>query len=136
MWSFFHWYRRCFTSPASRQTIRRGRTMRGRRPLLEKLEDRCVPASITASFNATAVAAGNTIWFESIANSVSGVGSSPATIHVTNQTISFTDSLAGTINVSLPNTDLTLTPGGTSATTTFDTTNGKWSSNDPTGLSG
>src|SRR5205085_10559620 len=39
-------------------------------------------------------------------------------------------------NLSLPNAELTLTPGATSASTSFDTTNNSWVSNAATGLTG
>jgi hypothetical protein len=110
-----------------------------RRPrlFLETLEDRCVPAGsfIASSFNSIPIAPGNAIWFSSVAN-VMGVGITPATIHVTNQVITFNDSLAGNINVTLPDADLTLSPGATSASTTFDSTSSKWTTSAPTGLAG
>jgi hypothetical protein len=108
-----------------------------RRPLyLELLEDRTVPStySISSSFNSTAVAPGDTIWFSSVISGVGGMGTAPATINVTNQTITFSDSVGGSFNVSLPNAVLTLTPGGTTATTNY--TGGQWASNDPSSLGG
>src|SRR6516225_8124286 len=77
-----------------------------RRPLyLELLEDRTVPStySISSSFNSTAVAPGDTIWFSSVISGVGGMGTAPANVTVTNQTITFTDSTGGTFNLSLPN---------------------------------
>src|SRR5580704_7480691 len=90
-------------------------------PRLEILEDRSVPSavsSITSNFNGTPIPAGDDIWFSSVAK-VQGVGSSPATLDVTNQTISFTaNNVAYTVNV--PDSNITLTPGATSATATYD----------------
>jgi hypothetical protein len=110
-------------------------------PSFEVLEDRTVPStySIASSFTASAVAPGGTLWFSSVAGSVTGFGSNPATIHVTNQTITFADTLNGvttSYNLTLPDADLTLTPGATSATTTFNSTQNKWFTNVPTGLAG
>src|SRR5579859_1131975 len=97
MWSFFHWYHRFSNSVASRRTTRQRKAL-PRRPLgLEVLEDRWVPtttSSIAVNFNATAVAPGSYIWFNSVAN-VAGVGTNWCNIYVTNQTISFSDTLGG-----------------------------------------
>jgi hypothetical protein len=136
MWSLFDLFRRRLTKSARPAAARRKAPMRRLQPWLELLEDRTVPTSITASFNSTAVAAGRTLWFSSIINSVSGVGSAPVNVSVTNQTISFTDSQAGTINVSLPNAVIQLQPGGTTSATSFDTTNNQWVSTDPSNLGG
>jgi hypothetical protein len=137
MLPFLHLGRRRLTALPARSEVQRPSLPRLRRPALERLEDRCVPTSsfIASSFNSISVASGSTLWFSSVA-SVTGVGSAPATVHIANQTISFWDSVAGNVNVSLPDADLTLTPGATSASTTFDSTSGKWSTNVPTGLAG
>ena len=58
---------------------------------------------------------------------------------MTNQIVTFSDTLNGVTtnyNLSLPNADLTLTPGAPSATTSFDAANNKWVTNSPTGLAG
>ncbi len=138
MWKFFDRILRRLTTPAARPSTKRKSAPRRRSLLLETLEARWVPStySIAANFTSTAVAAGDTLWFSGVANNVTGVGSSPASITVTNQTISFTDSYAGTINVSLPNAVLTVNPSASSATTTFDTTNNQWLTTVPTGLGG
>ncbi len=137
MGSFVDWYRRCFRAPAAQRTAKRKGAPYRRPLLLEALEARWVPStySIAANFTSTAVAPGDTLWFSSVASGVNGLGSSLASITVTNQTISFTDSFAGTINVSLPNAVLTFTPGGTSATTTFNSSN-QWVTNVPSNLGG
>jgi hypothetical protein len=91
-------------------------------------------SSITSNFNGTAIPAGDTIWFSSVAQ-VQGVGSSPVTIQVVNQTISFT---ANGVNetVSVPNTQLTLSPSATTATTTFNAGTDSWQTSTPTKFSG
>src|SRR5262245_547416 len=104
------------------------------RPSLLPLEDRTVPStvsSITSSFNGTKIAAGNDIWFSSVAK-VSGIGSNPVNLHVTDQTISFIAN--GTpYTVGVPDTELTLTPGATSASTTYS---GGWDTSAPASFSG
>src|SRR4051812_44449113 len=85
----------------------RERPRQRRRPSIEILEDRTVPTvySIASTFTSTAIAPGGKIWFNSEVNTVTGVSGAPATIHVTNQTISFSDTNNGVTtnyNLSLP----------------------------------
>jgi len=101
---------------------------------LETLEDRTVPSvvsSIPSNFNGTAIPGGDDIWFSSVAK-VSGVGSSPVTIDVTNQTISFTANSTN-YSINVPDTVLTLTPGQSTASTTF---NNGWNTSVPSQFSG
>ncbi len=140
-WSLFGLLRRRLAPARRAATTIRTNSARRARLLLETLEERTVPSSysITANLNSTAIAPGSTLWLSSVVGSVTGVGSAPVTVAVTNQTISFSDTLNGVTtnyNLSLPNANLTLTPGGSSATTTFDSTNNVWNTNVPTGLSG
>jgi hypothetical protein len=99
------------------------------------LEERVVlstVSSITSNFNGTAIPANDSVWFSSVAK-VQGVGSAPATVTVDHQTISFTaNGVAYTLNV--PDTVLTLTPGATTATTTFSA--GAWHTSVPASFSG
>jgi hypothetical protein len=104
------------------------------RPTVELLEDRSVPSvvsSISSNFNGTAIPAGDDIWFSSVAK-VQGVGSSPVTIHVTNQTISFTANSTN-YTVAVPDSTVTLTPGATTATATFSS---GWDTSVPSHFSG
>src|SRR5262245_6324398 len=110
--SLFRLFRPLLNAAVRPAKAKRKNAPRHQRLWLELLEDRCVPTSIASTFNASAIPAGSTIWFSSVATSVTGVGTSPATIHVTNQTIAFSDTLNGVTtnyNLSLPNADLTLT---------------------------
>jgi hypothetical protein len=139
IWSLVQLLRRRIKSAAATTTKRKAR-LRPWQPYLEMLEDRTVPAtsSIASNFNGTAIAPGDTLWFSSVA-SVTGVGALPATIHVTDQTVTFSDTLGGVTtnyNLSLPNADLKLIPGATSSATTFDTTNNEGVTSVPTGLAG
>jgi hypothetical protein len=100
---------------------------RRQRPLaVEALEDRSTPtaSAITASFNGTKIAAGNTIWFSSVAK-LSGLGTSPVTLHVANGAIDFT---AGGVpyHLIVPNGEIVFTPGATSASDAFDPTDNDW----------
>ncbi len=91
-------------------------------PELERLEDRLQPSvsSLVSNFNGTAIPAGDTIWFNSVMK-VSGLGSSPVTLHVTDASVSFTPKGASAPTVvSVPDANITFDPTGTSATTTFD----------------
>jgi len=107
-------------------------------PSVLALEDRAVPSAVTSTitgnFNGTAIAAGDDIWFSSVAK-VQGVHSSPVNIWVADQTISFT---AGSTpyTISVPNTILTLTPGATSATATYSAGPNAWNIDVPGNFSG
>ena len=91
-------------------------------------------SSITSNFNGTAIPAGDTVWFSSVGK-VSGVGSSPVTLHVTGQTISW--SVNGSpVTVAVPDATINIVPGATSATTSFDATTGTWVTTEPPNLSG
>src|SRR5581483_11436881 len=81
--------------------------------------------SIAANFNSTPIGAGSTVWFDA-AMQASGLPKTGAvTVHVTDAAISFT--AGGTAyKVAVPNADVVLTVGGTSAATSFDPTDGDW----------
>ncbi|HEV3384053.1 MAG TPA: SdrD B-like domain-containing protein [Gemmata sp.] len=100
----------------------------------ESLEDRVTPtvSMITSNFNGTAIPAGDYVWFSSVAK-VSGVGSAPVTLDVTNQTISFTSNgTPYTLNV--PDSAIVLNPAATQASTSFGATG--WSVSSPAKFSG
>ena len=139
-WSLFGLLRRRF-APARRvvATLRKNPARRSRLQL-EALEDRLVPAvsSIASSFNSTAIAPGSTIWFSSVLNPTN-VGTNSITISVTNQTITFSDTMNGvttpyTLNV--PNAQITLSSSVTTATTTFNSALNQWVTTAPFGLPG
>ena len=113
------------------------RTASRLRPSLEMMEDRVVLStlsSIASNFNGTAIPANDSVWFSSVAK-VQGLGSSPVTLRIVGQTISFT--LNGIPqSVSVPNTVLTLSPTATSATTSFDAGTNTWKTTAPASLSG
>jgi SdrD B-like domain len=133
-----------FLNPLARTSDRQKPARAARRPAaagfqprLELLEDRSVPSavsSIVSNFNGTAIPAGNTIWFSS-AFKPSGLGSDPVTLHVTDQTISF--SAAGTdYTVAVPDSLITLSPTATTSTATFDVGANTWDIVVPTKFSG
>ena len=100
---------------------------------LEPLEDRTTPtvSSITSNFNGTAIPAGDYLWFSSVAK-VSGLGTTPATVHVTDQTISFTAN--GTqYSLDVPDSTIVFDPANTSASADF--TSG-WQVASPSSFSG
>lgn len=104
--------------------------------MLEVLDDRIVPSvsSITSTFNGTAISAGSTLWFSSVFK-VSGLGDAPATVHVTDQVISFTAN--GTAySISVPDSDITFSSATTIATTAFDAGQNTWVTNLPRSFGG
>jgi hypothetical protein len=104
------------------------------RPSLEILDDRTLPSvsAITSNFNGTAIRAGSTVWFNSVMK-VSGVGSSPVTIHVNQATIS---SPAFGATIAVPDATITFDPSGSPATTTFDDATNSWVTTVSPGLGG
>jgi hypothetical protein len=107
------------------------------RPTLEALEERAQPSAtsvIGSNFNGTAIKAGSTVWFTSVAK-VSGLGSSPVELHVVNASIDFT---AGgtTYDVAVPNADIKFSPTATTASTVFDTATSTWETTMPTHFGG
>jgi hypothetical protein len=62
--------------------------------------------AISCNFNPTAIPAGSTLWFNSVFT-VTGLGSAPANLHFTNQTISFTVNGTPT-TYSLPNSAVSI----------------------------
>jgi hypothetical protein len=105
---------------------------------VEVLEDRWVPSgfsSISANFNGIAMAAGDTVWFSSVFKLKGPQLTSAANLYVTNQTLSFTAGGAS-YSLSLPNAHVTLTPGATSASTSFNAASNEWDTALPTNFSG
>ncbi len=115
--------------PRSRKSIGKtpGSSPRRWRPFLEGLEDRLQPSglsSIVSNFNGTPIAAGNTIWFSSVAK-VSGVGANPVTLSIVIAEIDF--SAAGTTyQVPVPNATITFSPTASQATTAYDPGSNTW----------
>jgi hypothetical protein len=107
------------------------------RPTVEALEDRLVASAtslIQSNFNGTAIAAGDTVWFSSVAK-VSGLGSAPATLDIENATINF--SANGTAyHVSVPNAAVTFSPTVTTAVTSFDAATNTWETTVPVNPAG
>lgn len=103
--------------------------------MVESLDDRIVPStfsSIASNFNGTAIPAGSSVWFSSVLK-VSGLGSSPTTLHVTGQTVSFKVNVT-TFSLPVPDSTLTFSPSTTTGTTDF--VGGQWVSNLPKTYSG
>src|SRR4051812_41677955 len=105
-----------------------------RRDPVEKSAQAVTTGSSNASnFNGTAIAAGSSIWFSSVFK-VSGVGSAPVRVFVSSQHIAFS---ANGVSYDLPVPDglVTITPGATTASTTFGA-NGRWQTSIPAQFSG
>jgi hypothetical protein len=106
------------------------------RPAIEPLEERLQPSAsvIQSNFNGTAIAAGSTVWFNSVLK-VSGLGAAPVTLDVANGEIDFTAN--GTAYaVAVPDATITFTPGGTAATTTFNAGSNTWVTSVPSNEGG
>jgi hypothetical protein len=100
----------------------------------ESLEDRTTPtvSMISSSFNGTGIPTGDYVWFSSVAT-ISGAGSTPVTVNVSDQTIDFTS--GGTsYSLSVPDSTIVLDPAITTASTTFGA-NG-WSVSAPSNFNG
>jgi len=81
-------------------------------------------SSASTAFNATALAAGNTVWFVSRLK-VSGLGSAVTTIYARQASISFT--VNGTPrSISVPDARIIFDPAASTTTTSFDTTAQRW----------
>jgi hypothetical protein len=90
--------------------------------------------TIADAFNATPIAAGSVIWFNTVL-SLSGLHSGGATVNFDNVTISF--AAGGTpYTLSVPGATVTVSPTAPNATTTFDATTGRWKTIAPAGLAG
>ncbi len=91
-------------------------------------------SSIASNFNGTAISAGNTIWFNSVAK-ISGAGSNLAHIKVSQAAIQFS---ANGTNYSLPvpDTFITISPTATQASTSFNTTSNRWETTVPASYTG
>ena len=81
-----------------------------------------ISSSISSNFNATAIPAGDTIWFSAVMKLNGAVPNALVSIAVHHSTIQFT---AGGANYSLdvPNSVVTFFPAATTSTATFDTAN-------------
>src|SRR5579859_2112330 len=85
-------------------------------------------SSITANFNGTAIAGGDTIWFSGVFQP-KGLVNAPVVIFVRNSTITFTAN--GTnYRIPAPDANITFDPSTTTATTSFD---GQWQTFAPSG---
>src|SRR6266404_1284597 len=92
-------------------------------------------SSISANFNGTAIAGGDTIWFTSVMKP-SGLGTNPVTIFVRNSTVTFA---ANGTNHSMPvpDSNITFSPSATGATISFDSAKNLWQITVPSsGLAG
>jgi hypothetical protein len=70
-------------------------------------------SAITSNFNGTAIAAGDSIWFNGVTK-VSGLSASPTTIFVTHATITFTAN-GKTYLLTVPDSEITFSTSTTSS---------------------
>ncbi len=107
--------------------------------LLEKLEDRDVPSTlstIAANFTPPPIPAGDNLWFDS-SFKVAGIGpgTSAVTLHVTNQTVTFSAS-GGSYTENVPDATINLSSSTTVASTVFDPGSNSWITNLPIKFAG
>src|SRR6266511_3259617 len=91
-------------------------------------------SSIESSFNATPIAGGNFIWFNSAIH-VDGPGSDAATLFLNDSAITFAAN-GRNYNLSVPAARITFDPAATAASTSFDAASNRWATIVPGGLSG
>src|SRR6185369_1647830 len=91
-------------------------------------------SAIELSFNPAPIAEGNVIWFHS-AMSVNGLGADPATIYLSNASISFTAN-GTSYNLPVSDTRMTFDPSVSEATTSFDAASNRWMTVVPSSFSG
>jgi hypothetical protein len=91
-------------------------------------------SAIASNFNGTPIAAGTYLWFNSVLK-VSGLGSSPVTLHFTSQVVTFAAN-GTTYSLAAPDSVLTFSPTATAATTTFDSSSNSWVTTLPSSFGG
>lgn len=99
-------------------------------------QNSCMPAKSDngSNFNGTAIAAGNTIWFNSVVN-VRGLSSVAGTLVFDNSVITF--SLNGkTVTLPVPSATIKFDAKATSASTVFSTITNSWVTTVPVGYKG
>ena len=91
-------------------------------------------STITSNFNGTSIAAGDSIWFNSVMK-VSGVPSAGATITVSGATVQFT---ANNVSYDLPVPDavIAFSSSASTSTTIFDAVHNQWNTTVPVSYSG
>jgi hypothetical protein len=93
-----------------------------------------VQSSIQSNFNGTTIAANDFIWFTSVVK-VNGLNSSQLRVFFKQQTIQFAAN-GKNYTLQVPNGLIDINPNTTSATTSFDTSNGTWQTIAPSNTSG
>jgi hypothetical protein len=93
-------------------------------------------STIVSNFNGTPIAAGRTIWFNSVLKASGLSSTTPTTIQLRNAQVTFSDGTT-TYNVSVPNADVTYSSTATSASTTYNMVTNTWETTVPSsGLAG
>ena len=104
-------------------------------PSTTQMERSCtVLSTIESSFNATPIAEGNVIWFNS-ALRVDGLASGPTSIFLNDSTISFAAN-GKNYSLAVPAATVVIDPAATVASTGFDAANIRWVTIVPGRLSG
>ena len=90
--------------------------------------------SNASNFNGTPIAVGDFLWFSSVAK-ITGTGSSPVHVFVRGAHVQFAAGGAS-YDLPVPDAELTLTPGATSAAAGYDSASQEWQITAPTTYSG
>src|SRR5258707_4679850 len=91
-------------------------------------------STITSNFNGTGIAAGDSVWFNSVMI-VIGVQSTGATITVSGATVQFTANSTA-YNLPVPDSVITFSSSGSSSPTTLDAVHNQWNTTVPVSYSG
>ena len=94
----------------------------------------CPPDSIMSNFNGTRIAAGNTIWFNTIFKP-SGVPSTGGVVNFAESTIDITSGGVVT-TVTVPNATITFSPSATTASTSYNSGTDTWITTVPASFTG
>lgn len=93
--------------------------------------------SIVSNFNGTSIAAGNTLWFNSVLKLQNAPNNGvPVNVYVNNATVTFQDNSGNTYTVPVPNAQVTFDPAATSASTNFNAYSNTWVTTTPVNLGG
>jgi hypothetical protein len=93
-------------------------------------------STIVSNFNGTPIAAGRTIWFNSVLKASGVSTTAPTAIQLRNAHVLFSDG-STSYDVSVPNANITYSPTATTATTTYDSGTNSWNTTVPaSGLAG
>ncbi|GLQ90448.1 hypothetical protein [Dyella flagellata] len=94
-------------------------------------------STIVSNFNGTPIAAGNSLWFNSVFKLQNAPNNgTPVNVYLNNASVTFQDKSGNTYTVHVPNAKVTFDPVATTASTSFDSYSNTWVTVVPFGLGG